>query len=196
MNHYSTSSVYDIQGYADLIKLAQPDFIEVKAFTYPGPTSSIKEAGLSIQNCPSGPAIITFGNQLAEALNSRGGVHRSWELASVHIHSNSALLAASEFKSDDDGGGWNTWIDFDAFHNLTTHTEKPSIEELREQTDEMSEQKKSDEIFANRLVSLYTRPSPTWTSPTSMLGGFDPKFDSAKWMTQLANRRQHESSDQ
>ncbi|XP_055388878.1 S-adenosyl-L-methionine-dependent tRNA 4-demethylwyosine synthase TYW1-like [Condylostylus longicornis] len=182
----------DVEGYAELVRLGNPDFVEIKAFTYPGPTPSIKEANLTINNCPTGQDILTFGQKLIDALKGNSGSgndQKQWEIASLHLHSNSVLLASNEFQltpdePSDDGTRWKTWINYDTFHAL-----------IRDNAPELGHRDPMG-LFSSRLASLYRRHSPSWASVDSPLGGFDPQFDTKGWIAQLANRRVHEQHDE
>eukprot|EP00794_Sanderia_malayensis_P013969 gene13969-15426_t len=73
----------DVKGYADLVNLGNPGFIEVKGVTYCGES---KASSLTMQNIPWHDEVINFVRALEERLPE-------YELASEHEHSNCVLLA-------------------------------------------------------------------------------------------------------
>uniref|UniRef100_A0A0E0D7K2 tRNA 4-demethylwyosine synthase (AdoMet-dependent) n=1 Tax=Oryza meridionalis TaxID=40149 RepID=A0A0E0D7K2_9ORYZ len=99
----------EIDGYAKLLSLGQPDFIEIKGVTYCGSSATSK---LTMENVPWHSDVKEFSEALA--LKS-GGVY---EVACEHAHSCCVLLAkVDKFKIN---GKWHTWIDYDRFHELVT----------------------------------------------------------------------------
>uniref|UniRef100_A0A0D9ZDT7 tRNA 4-demethylwyosine synthase (AdoMet-dependent) n=1 Tax=Oryza glumipatula TaxID=40148 RepID=A0A0D9ZDT7_9ORYZ len=99
----------EIDGYAKLLSLGQPDFIEIKGVTYCGSSATSK---LTMENVPWHSDVKDFSEALA--LKS-GGVY---EVACEHAHSCCVLLAkVDKFKIN---GKWHTWIDYDRFHELVT----------------------------------------------------------------------------
>ncbi|CAH3108575.1 unnamed protein product [Porites lobata] len=95
----------ELQNYADLVSVGQPDFIEVKGVTYCGES---KASTLTMKNVPWHEEVIGFVRQLADLLPD-------YEIACEHEHSNCLLIAHKKFKKDD---GWYTWIDYPVFHQL------------------------------------------------------------------------------
>lgn len=83
--------------------------------------------------------MLTFSNQLKEALNGSG--EKQWQIASVHFHSNCVLLAsldyatASEAAADCNNKQWNTWIDYEKFFEL-----------MRKKKTEDGENNRSDDL--------------------------------------------------
>jgi len=68
-----------------------------------------KASTLTMENIPWHHEVVTFGEKICSYLDSYG-------LAAEHEHSNCILLAKrSKFFKD---GHWNTWIDYDKFHQL------------------------------------------------------------------------------
>uniref|UniRef100_A0A0D9VZL6 tRNA 4-demethylwyosine synthase (AdoMet-dependent) n=1 Tax=Leersia perrieri TaxID=77586 RepID=A0A0D9VZL6_9ORYZ len=99
----------EIDGYAKLLSLGQPDFIEIKGVTYCGSSATSK---LTMENVPWHSDVKAFSEALA--LKS-GGVY---EVACEHAHSCCVLLSkVDKFKIN---GKWHTWIDYDRFHELVT----------------------------------------------------------------------------
>ncbi|XP_025091958.1 S-adenosyl-L-methionine-dependent tRNA 4-demethylwyosine synthase-like [Pomacea canaliculata] len=95
----------ELDNYASLISIGNPDFIEVKGVTYCGES---KASNLTMVNVPWHEEVVDFVKQLAERLPE-------YELASEHEHSNCLLLANKRFKVD---GEWWTWINYPKFHAL------------------------------------------------------------------------------
>lgn len=96
----------EIEAYAKLVELGQPDFIEVKGVTYCGDNKS--NGGLTMKNVPWHDEVVGFVEMLAAHLPR-------YEIACEHEHSNCLLLADVKFRTDD---GWKTWIDYERFHQL------------------------------------------------------------------------------
>ncbi|KAK7087279.1 S-adenosyl-L-methionine-dependent tRNA 4-demethylwyosine synthase TYW1-like [Littorina saxatilis] len=98
-------NVEELDNYAQLVSLGQPDFIEIKGVTYCGES---KASTLTMANVPWHEEVVGFVQQLADRLPD-------YELASEHEHSNCLLLAHKKFKI---AGEWWTWIDYPQFHRL------------------------------------------------------------------------------
>uniref|UniRef100_A0A3B3TP42 S-adenosyl-L-methionine-dependent tRNA 4-demethylwyosine synthase TYW1 n=1 Tax=Poecilia latipinna TaxID=48699 RepID=A0A3B3TP42_9TELE len=98
-------NVEELQAYAELIALGQPDFIEVKGVTYCGESSA---SSLTMANVPWHQEVVAFVQQLADMLPH-------YQIACEHEHSNCLLIAHSKFKVN---GEWWTWIDYDRFQDL------------------------------------------------------------------------------
>lgn len=116
----------DIEGYAKLILLGNPDFIEVKGVTFCGSSE------LTMKNVPWHEEVVKFGKALLEKvnqlslqqkLNLEGGDSLNNEtlarygLACEHEHSNCILLAHEKFFINKQ---WHTWIDYDKFNQLVS----------------------------------------------------------------------------
>ncbi|XP_060595141.1 S-adenosyl-L-methionine-dependent tRNA 4-demethylwyosine synthase TYW1-like, partial [Ruditapes philippinarum] len=95
----------EIENYAKLVSLGNPDFIEIKGVTYCGDS---KASSLTMSNVPWHEEVVGFVKQIADELPD-------YEIASEHEHSNCILLAHKRFKIDED---WWTWIDYPKFHEL------------------------------------------------------------------------------
>ena len=89
----------DAEGYADLVRIANPDFIEVKGVTYCGTSNN---AELSMKNVPWHEQVIEFCANLANLLPE-------YDIACEHEHSNCVLISHHRFKTEN---GWKTWIDY------------------------------------------------------------------------------------
>lgn len=131
----------EMQGYANLVALGKPDFIEVKGVTYCGDS---KGARLTMSNVPWHEEVLSFVEQLVALLPD-------YSIASEHEHSNCALIAHNKFRFD---GQWNTWIDYERFHELVQRFYQ------------------TGESF----TSLdYTAPLPHWAVFGAKERGFDPR---------------------
>lgn len=124
-----------------------------------------KASALTMDNVPWHHEVVTFGEKLCTYLESYG-------LASEHEHSNCILLAKrNKFLKN---GQWNTWIDYEKFHEL------------------MKEYYLSDGIvkssifFETLLTGIYTgkatftsedymAATPDWAVFGSSQRGFDPE---------------------
>jgi len=99
-------NVEEMSNYTELVRLGNPDFIEIKGVTYCGTS---KASTLTMNNVPWHEEVLSFTQKFADAL-------QDYEVASEHEHSNCVLVAHKRFKSS--SGGWNTWIDYRKFHEL------------------------------------------------------------------------------
>ena len=97
----------EIQGYARLVSLGKPDFIEIKGVTFCGSSDA---SSLTMQNVPWHEEVIGFSRLLVDFLPD-------YDLACEHEHSNCILLAHRKFFID---GEWCTWIDYDRFLDLVS----------------------------------------------------------------------------
>lgn len=95
----------EIEGYAKLIELGQPDFIEIKGVTYCGTS---KASNLTMENVPWHEEVLAFVQSLINAIPR-------YAIAAEHEHSNCVLIAHKKFKVN---GEWKTWIDYEKFHEL------------------------------------------------------------------------------
>jgi tRNA wybutosine-synthesizing protein 1 len=96
----------ELDNYAELIRIGQPDFIEVKAVTYCGKSDG---SDLTMKNVPWHEEVRDFCAALSERTDGAYG------LATEHAHSNCVLLAKQKFRVN---GQWHTWIDYEKFHDL------------------------------------------------------------------------------
>ncbi|PIK51683.1 putative tRNA wybutosine-synthesizing protein 1-like [Apostichopus japonicus] len=106
----------EIEGYAELVDLGKPDFIEIKGVTYCGES---KASTLTMQNVPWHEEVLGFVQNLVDLLPD-------YELACEHEHSNCVLLANKKFKIE---GRWHTWIDYTMFHKLMRKFEESKGQE-------------------------------------------------------------------
>lgn len=98
----------ELDNYAELINIGQPDFIEVKAVTYCGKSDG---SDLTMKNVPWHEEVRGFCSALCDRVSG------DYALASEHAHSNCVLIAKKKFCRD---GVWHTWIDYKRFHELVT----------------------------------------------------------------------------
>ncbi|XP_035221680.1 S-adenosyl-L-methionine-dependent tRNA 4-demethylwyosine synthase TYW1-like isoform X2 [Stegodyphus dumicola] len=95
----------EIKGYAKLVEIGKPDFIEIKGVTYCGTSNA---SNLTMNNVPWHEEVYSFALKLAESLSD-------YKIASEHEHSNCILIAHKKFYIN---GRWHTWIDYEKFHLL------------------------------------------------------------------------------
>lgn len=98
----------EVEGYADLVALGLPCFVEIKGVTYCG-TSSSAGAGLTMQNVPFYDEITTFVEALNAALERKG---LEYGIAAEHAHSCCVLIASKRFYVEQK---WHTLIDYENF---------------------------------------------------------------------------------
>nr|XP_012619526.1 S-adenosyl-L-methionine-dependent tRNA 4-demethylwyosine synthase [Microcebus murinus] len=98
-------NVDELQAYAQLVSLGNPDFIEVKGVTYCGESSA---SSLTMANVPWHEEVVRFVRELVELIPD-------YEISCEHEHSNCLLIAHKKFKID---GEWWTWIDYNRFQEL------------------------------------------------------------------------------
>ncbi|XP_047569042.1 S-adenosyl-L-methionine-dependent tRNA 4-demethylwyosine synthase TYW1-like isoform X3 [Lutra lutra] len=103
-------NVDELQAYAELVSLGNPDFIEVKGVTYCGESSA---SSLTMANVPWHEEVVHFVRDLVDLIPD-------YEIACEHEHSNCLLIAHKRFKV---GGEWWTWIDYDRFQELVREYE-------------------------------------------------------------------------
>jgi len=99
-------NVAELENYAKLVELGDPDFIEIKGVTYCGTS---KASTLTMENVPWHQEVVQFSQELCVKYLPQ------YELSCEHEHSNCILLANKRFKID---GEWHTWIDYAKFHSL------------------------------------------------------------------------------
>ena len=102
----------EMDNYASLVTLGQPDFIEIKGVTFCG---SSKASSLTMENVPWHSEVVRFVSELVSRLEE-------YEISCEHEHSNCVLVANKKFKMD---GRWMTWIDYDKFHSLVSDYQTP-----------------------------------------------------------------------
>lgn len=99
----------NVNGYAKLVTIGAPSFIEIKGVTYSGASES---STLTMKNCPFHYEVREF----AEALKNTAELQAlNYEMACEHEHSCCVLIAKRDFLIQ---GKWHTWIDFPKFQLL------------------------------------------------------------------------------
>jgi len=93
----------EMDNYAKLVEIGQPDLIEIKGVTFCG---SSKASTLTMENVPWHTEVVKFVSDLVDRLPG-------YDIASEHEHSNCILVASNSFRVE---GQWMTWIDYDKFH--------------------------------------------------------------------------------
>ncbi|XP_014292785.1 S-adenosyl-L-methionine-dependent tRNA 4-demethylwyosine synthase TYW1 [Halyomorpha halys] len=135
----------EMKNYAGLVDLGKPDFIEIKGVTYCGGDSK-KPSKLTMENVPWHEEVISFSQQLVDLLPD-------YSISSEHEHSNCVLIAHKKFYIENK---WNTWINYEKFHQL------------------MEEYYKSE--GKSTFSSLdYVCPTPDWAVFGARERGFDPR---------------------
>merc|ERR1719376_1575235 len=116
----------EMQNYANLVALGNPDFIEIKGVTYCGTSKASK---LTMENVPWHEEVVHFVSQLADRLPD-------YKISCEHEHSNCVLLTHKRFKVE---GRWHTWIDYPKFHQLATRFKESGGTHTFKATDYMEE---------------------------------------------------------
>ncbi|DAZ95897.1 TPA: hypothetical protein N0F65_012608 [Lagenidium giganteum] len=106
MTLVKSMNMEELDNYAELIRIGQPDFIEVKAVTYCGKSDG---SDLTMKDVPWHEEVRDFCAALCARVGDEYG------LATEHAHSNCVLIAKKKFCVD---GQWHTWIDYEKFHDL------------------------------------------------------------------------------
>ena len=140
----------ETEGYAELIELGQPDFIEIKAVTYCGKSDA---SSLTMQNVPWHKEVCNYGEALCKRLSERQLLPYNYSIATEHEHSCCILIAREDkFKVNNT---WHTWIDYDKFNQLI------------------------QDFYADRSKAFtsvdYMAPTPEWALYQSPSHGFDPE---------------------
>ncbi|XP_035299262.1 S-adenosyl-L-methionine-dependent tRNA 4-demethylwyosine synthase TYW1 isoform X3 [Cricetulus griseus] len=104
-------NVEELQAYAELVSLGNPDFIEVKGVTYCGESAA---SSLTMANVPWHEEVVRFVQELVDLLPD-------YEIACEHEHSNCLLIGHKKFKIS---GEWWTWIDYSRFQELVLQYEE------------------------------------------------------------------------
>ncbi|KAI7688038.1 S-adenosyl-L-methionine-dependent tRNA 4-demethylwyosine synthase [Sarcoptes scabiei] len=167
----------EIDGYAELVMIGRPEFIEIKGVTFCGDSSDSK---LTIKNSPRHCEVVGFSQSLTikinhlirqniikhkgnEGFNSPDIENEFYAIASEHEHSNCVLLAKKKFYIS---GFWYTWIDYDRFDSL--------IKEYYES--------KGKKTFSSKD---YCAQTPRWANFGAKEQGFDPE------QTKVKKERRH-----
>lgn len=138
-------NVEELEGYAYLVTLGNPDFIEIKGVTYCGTS---KDSQLTMANVPFHEEVINFSTELLKLLN----VNSDYGIACEHQHSNCVLIAHKKFLINN---RWHTWIDYKKFNQLITDYYESNGTKTFSSLD-------------------YIEPTPEWAAYGSQERGFDP----------------------
>lgn len=142
------ANMEDLEGYAKLINIGLPDFIEIKGVTYCGTSKANK---LTMENVPWHEQVVEFAQELLTHLSNQ-----NYELACEHSHSNCVLIANKKFKIN---GRWHTWIDYDKYFELIKLHTGGKINGSQYEFDSLD----------------YVMETPSWAIFGSEEGGFDPE---------------------
>ncbi len=96
----------DFDKYAELIKRADSDFVEIKGYMFVGASTS----RLKRENMPLHEEVVEYAKELEKHISG-------YEIVTDHPQSCVVMLAKKTFKKD---GKWHTWIDFEKYHELVT----------------------------------------------------------------------------
>ena len=144
----------DVAGYAGLVALGEPTLVEVKGVTFCGKSDA---SDLTMENCPWHHEVVAFCEALAAALAANHPGAPEYRIACSHKHSVSVLLArVDQLATLDESGAvvsWNTWIDYDKFHDL---------------------ERAHAATGAPFGVEDYAVPAPPWALFGAAEDGFDP----------------------
>lgn len=109
------------EGYAKIVKNADVDFVEVKAYMHVGQS----QFRLKREQMPFHLEVLDFAKEILNFLPD-------YELVMEQIPSRVVLLVKKDFKKDK----WNTWIDFEKYHELVNSGEKFSKMDFLKETPE------------------------------------------------------------
>ena len=165
-------NMYEIDAYAALVKLGQPDLIEVKSVTFCGTSDA---SSLTFENVPFHAEVVEFCQKMcvqvnecarrrrreaeAQGLDCEEGSFEEYAIASEHQHSNLVLIAKKSYNVE---GRWHTWIDYPKYHELWKEWKDSGGKKTFCSTD-------------------YMAPTPDWACYGAPERGMDP----------LENRRYH-----
>jgi tRNA wybutosine-synthesizing protein 1 len=107
-------NITDAAGYAELVDLGTPDFIEIKGVTFCGAGNGA--SALTMANVPYHADVVAFANALCAAVAARGG--GQYGLACEHAHSCCTLLARKDKFWKEEAQEWWTHIDYERFQDL------------------------------------------------------------------------------
>ncbi len=118
------------EKYAELIHKGNPDFVEVKAYMFVGPSRQ----RLQKENMPVHEEIVHFSQELVKHLSD-------YEIVSEHLPSRVVLLAKKKYKKTKSNEKckseeWHTWIDFEKFNQLIKEGKEFSAEDYLRKTPE------------------------------------------------------------
>ena len=146
------NNMAEVNEYASLIRIGEPDLIEVKGVTFCGNSKGYE---LRMSNVPFHDEVVKFCTQLCAAIEAQNKNNNDscnnieYGLACEHEHSLCVLLARKDkfFINN----RWHTWIDYEKFHDLVAS---------------------GREEFGSED---YVAPTPSWAVFGSTEAGFDPQ---------------------
>ncbi|EAN33369.1 S-adenosyl-L-methionine-dependent tRNA 4-demethylwyosine synthase [Theileria parva strain Muguga] len=110
-NFNMTEQKNEIEGYSNLIRLGEPDFVEVKAVTFCG---NVEGNAITMKNVPWHDEVIEYCKAL---VSTDEHVKKNYSLVCEHRHTCCALIAKNDYCVN---GKWLTWINYDKFNELVT----------------------------------------------------------------------------
>ncbi|UKJ87677.2 tRNA wybutosine-synthesizing protein 1-like protein [Theileria orientalis] len=108
-NFNMTEQKSEIEGYANLMRLGEPDFVEIKAVTFCG---TVHDNAITMKNVPWHDEVVEYSKAL---INIDDYVRDYYDLVCEHRHSCCVLIAKKSYCVN---GKWNTWIDYPMFNKL------------------------------------------------------------------------------
>ncbi|MFT4313210.1 MAG: 4-demethylwyosine synthase TYW1 [Candidatus Woesearchaeota archaeon] len=125
----------DEEKYAQLIKKANPDFLEIKGYMHVGESRE----RLSKEHMPTHEEVREWGQKIVSHLPE-------FKLMSEHVPSSVVLAAQKKFCIDN---VWHTWIDFERFHELAVAQKPILTQDYMKKTPKVGlSQKTTAEYFA------------------------------------------------
>ena len=157
------------EEYAKLIKKANPDFLEIKAYMHIGASTE----RLKRENMPLHEEVVAYAQKLMNYLPD-------YEIVSEHLSSRVVMVAKKDYKLQ---GIWHTWIDFPKFHEMVEKgkpiqtknflKKTPSTGLSGKSTLDYKKPKDEDSIFIDLIDELEVKID----EKTPELSFYDPKPD-------------------
>lgn len=117
----------ELKNYGKLVRIGEPDLIEVKAVTFCGTGGG---SDLTIKDVPWPDEVIAFCRGL---LFRNPDLAEKYDIACEHRHSCSVLICKKSFR-DEQTGAWRTWINYERFHELVREGKPFTPEDYWEET--------------------------------------------------------------
>ena len=135
--------INDVQeeNYAELIKLGDADFVEIKGYMHVGAS----QERLERKQMPFHDYMLNFARKVNKYL-------ADYEIVSEHIPSRVILLAKKTFKKEN--GDWWTWIDFKAFDKLANESDDFSTQDYMRKTPRNLVGIKSEDNTADEILDI------------------------------------------
>lgn len=112
------------EGYAALIRKADPDFLELKAYMHVGAS----QQRLKRENMPTHKEVVAWTRTLMEHLPE-------YDIVSEHIPSRVIMCAKKSFMRN---GKWHTWIDFPRYAELAMAGDQFTTDDYLKETPQQS----------------------------------------------------------